>query len=117
MWDAVGVLRPALIADGLADLQVRSSNVPIVFCETRQLAEEWTYRFLAARAWAETEDTAPQRIAPAEADATDLADAPVASEPSTAEVRAWARAHGITVPDGGKLRLEIWDAWRVTHPG
>ena len=23
-------------------------NVPVVFCETRQLAEEWTYRFLAA---------------------------------------------------------------------
>jgi hypothetical protein len=24
--------------------------VPIVFCETRKLAEEWTYRYLAA-AW------------------------------------------------------------------
>lgn len=46
--------RPAMVADGLAELQVRWANVPIVFCETRQLAEEWTYRFLAAaRAWAE----------------------------------------------------------------
>jgi hypothetical protein len=45
-----------VVADGLAELQVRWPNVPIVFCETRQLAEEWTYRFLAAaRAWAETE--------------------------------------------------------------
>ena len=41
-------VRPALIADGLAELQVRWPNVPIVFCETRTLAEEWTYRFLAA---------------------------------------------------------------------
>ena len=46
-------VRPALVADGLAELQVRWPNVPIVFCETRQLAEEWTYRFLAAaHAWA-----------------------------------------------------------------
>jgi hypothetical protein len=49
-------IRPAVVADGLAELQVRWANVPIVFCETRQLAEEWTYRFLAAaHAWAETE--------------------------------------------------------------
>jgi ERCC4-type nuclease len=46
-------IRPAVVADGLAELQVRWANVPIVFCETRQLAEEWTYRFLAtAHAWA-----------------------------------------------------------------
>src|SRR6266516_5321847 len=70
-------IRPALVADGLAELQVRWPNVPIVFCETRQLAEEWTYRFLAAaHAWAESEDAALQRIAPAEPDSTDLAEAP-----------------------------------------
>ena len=40
--------RPALVADGLAELHVRWPEVPIVFCETRQLAEEWTYRYLAA---------------------------------------------------------------------
>src|SRR5881392_1328920 len=40
--------RPALVADGLAELQIRWPNVPIGFCETRTLAEEWTYRFLAA---------------------------------------------------------------------
>jgi hypothetical protein len=32
----------------LARLQVRYPNVPIVFCDTRPLAEEWTYRFLGA---------------------------------------------------------------------
>lgn len=36
----------------VARLQVRHPNVPIVFAETRKLAEEWTYRFLA-RAWVE----------------------------------------------------------------
>jgi hypothetical protein len=41
-------VRPAVVAEGLAELQIRWPNVPIVFYETRQLAEEWTYRFLAA---------------------------------------------------------------------
>jgi ERCC4-type nuclease len=39
---------PALVADGIAELQVRWPTIPIVFAETRQLAEEWTYRCLAA---------------------------------------------------------------------
>jgi hypothetical protein len=108
-------VHPAIVADGLAELQVRWPNVPIIFCETRQLAEEWTYRFLAAaRTWAETEDAAIQRIAPT-SETTDIADAPAAPEPSTAEVRAWARATGLSVPDRGKLRPEVWDAWRTAH--
>ena len=41
-------VRPAVVADGLAECQVRFPTVPIVFCETRKLAQEWTYRFLAA---------------------------------------------------------------------
>lgn len=32
----------------LARLQVRYPGVPIIFCENRKLAEEYTYRFLAA---------------------------------------------------------------------
>jgi hypothetical protein len=42
-------VRPAVVADGLAECQVRWPNVPIVFRETRKLAQEWTYRFLADR--------------------------------------------------------------------
>jgi hypothetical protein len=109
-------IRPALVADGLAELQVRWPNIPIVFCETRKLAEEWTYRFLAAaHAWAGAEDAALQRIAPTVDNATDLDDAPAAPEPSTAEVRAWARDNDINVPERGKLRPEVWDAWRAAH--
>lgn len=109
-------VRPAQIADGLAELQVRWPNVAIVFAETRPLAEEWTYRFLAAAAvWAQTETALLQRIAPLTTATTELHDAPHAPEPSTADVRAWARDSGIAVPDRGRLRPEIWDAWRAAH--
>jgi len=43
--------------------------------------------------------------------------APGAPEPSTAEVRVWARAAGLAVPGRGKLRPEGWDAWRAAQPG
>ncbi|MGH9113278.1 MAG: ERCC4 domain-containing protein [Acidimicrobiales bacterium] len=106
--------RPAVIADGLAEYQVRSPDVAIVFCETRQLAEEWTYRYLAAaHTWALSDPAALARIAGGTNH--ELHDAPAAPEPSTAEVRAWARANDITVPDRGRLRPEIWDAWRRAH--
>jgi hypothetical protein len=109
-------VRPAQIADGLAELQVRWPNVAIVFAETRPLAEEWTYRFLAAAAvWAQTETALLQRIAPLTAATTELHDAPDAPEPSTADVRAWARDTGIAVPDRGRLRPEVWDAWRAAQ--
>jgi ERCC4-type nuclease len=44
----VEYVRPSVAVDALAEVQVRWPSVPIVFCETRPLAEEWTYRFLAA---------------------------------------------------------------------
>jgi hypothetical protein len=105
-------VRPATIADGLAELQVRWPAIPIVFCDTRALAEEWTYRFLAAASsWAETEAVAAERIG----DDSALADAPAAPPPSTAEVRRWARENGIVVPDKGRLRPEVHEAWRAAH--
>ena len=110
-------VRPAVIADGLAELHIRWPAVPIVFCETRGLAEEWTYRYLAAaQAWAITEHPALQRISPGNpVESTDLDGAPAAPEPSTAEVRAWARGIGLAVPDRGRLRPEIRQAWRDAH--
>jgi hypothetical protein len=39
---------PGWVADLLAAVQVRYPSVPIVFCDTRTLAEEWTFRFLGA---------------------------------------------------------------------
>lgn len=103
-------VRPAVVADGLAELQVRWPNVPVVFTETRALAEEWTYRYLAAaHAWATSEARALERTG---LDDDHLASAPSTPEPTTAEVRAWARSVGIDVPDRGRLRPYVWQAWR-----
>ena len=45
-----------MVAELLAQAQVRYPQVPIVFCETRPLAQEYTYRFLgAALAFADEE--------------------------------------------------------------
>jgi ERCC4-type nuclease len=67
-------VRPATVADGLAELQVRWPTVPIVYAETRPLAEEWTYRYLAAaHAWAETEQALASRGVPVSAETGDEA--------------------------------------------
>ena len=111
-------IRPATVADGLAELQIRWPEIPIVFCETRALAEEWTYRYLAAaHAWADAEPAAVDRLGhdPHDAHPDATAAAPAAPAPSTAQVRAWARAHGITVPDRGRLRPEVHQAWHTAH--
>jgi ERCC4 domain len=109
-------VRPAVVADGLAELQVRWPSVPVTFAETRQLAEEWTYRYLAAaHSWAETELAVVTRPG-MPVQAPEPSTAPDAVSPSTAEVRAWARRTGIAVPDRGRLRPDIWSAWRDAHP-
>jgi ERCC4-type nuclease len=106
-------VRPALVADGLAELQVRWPTIPIVFCETRPLAEEWTYRYLAAaHQWARTETALTERMPDL---STELAQAAAAPPPSTAEVRAWARRTGLPVPDRGRLQPEIRAAWHTAH--
>jgi hypothetical protein len=105
--------RPAAVADALAEYQVRWPTIPLVFCETRALAEVWTYRYLAAASqWAATEPAAQDRTA-----TTDplLLGAPARPEPTVAEVRAWARRVGLDVPDRGRLRPEIWAVWRTAQ--
>ena len=109
---------PASLADSLAELQVRWPDVPVIFCESRPLAEDWVYRYLAAaHLWAHQEPAAAERLA---LPLGDLEEAPAAPAPSTAEVRAWARDVGLPVPDRGRLRPEIWAAWRAAcapdHP-
>lgn len=58
-WADVFRLRhvaPAMVAEMLAAAQVRYPNVPLVFCESRPLAQEYAYRFLgAAKAFAKEE--------------------------------------------------------------
>ena len=110
---ALDRVRPAVVADGLAELQVRWPNVPIVFCETRKLAEEWTYRYLgAAHAWASTELILPDRLRDAEAPP-----GPAAPHPSPGELRAWARAAGLAVSDRGRIPADVLQAWRAAEGG
>jgi hypothetical protein len=52
---------PSMVAEMLAQAQVRYAQVPIAFCETRSLAQEWAYRFLgAALAFADEQLTFPE---------------------------------------------------------
>ncbi|MTV25028.1 hypothetical protein FTX61_06295 [Nitriliruptoraceae bacterium ZYF776] len=106
-------VRPAVVADGLAELQVRVPEVPVMFSGARKLAEEWTYRFLGAAAvWAAEEGHAIERIG---AGHDEVAAAPLAPEPSAAELRAWARASGYEVSDRGRIAREIREAWDHHH--
>jgi ERCC4 domain len=105
-------VRPSVIADAVAELQVRWPSIPIVFCDNRKLAEEWTYRFLgAAYGWALDEIGAADRLGLADHEAT----GPDAPPPSTAEIRAWALRKGISVPPRGRLRPEVHEQFRAAH--
>lgn len=101
-------VRPAVVADALAEEQARFPNVPIVFCETRPLAQDWAYRFLGA-CLAEVANDQPGALAVAQ---LAWAEHPEI-EPSTAEVRAWALASGLAVSDRGRLKPEVWAAYRA----
>ena len=56
-----------------------------------------------------------KKVAPHKTTAKKSARSPAAPQPSTAEVRAWARTVGLPVPDRGRLRPEIWQAWHDTN--
>jgi hypothetical protein len=106
-------VRPSTLADGLAELQLRWPTVPIVFTETRPLAEEWTYRYLAAaHVWAASE---PNVLARSGLIDSDLHAGPPSPEPSSAEVRTWARTNGLDVSARGRLGPDIWQAWKAAH--
>jgi hypothetical protein len=105
-------VRPAVVAEGLGEAQARFPSVPIVFAETRPLAQEWAYRFLGAALVEHRED----HLARVRAAELPLAGPVPAPEPTTADVRAWARQQGIDVPHRGRLRPEVWAAYRDARP-
>jgi len=51
-------VRPSTVADGLAEAAARFPSVPVIFCETRSMAQEWTFRFLGAALAHDREDAA-----------------------------------------------------------
>jgi hypothetical protein len=104
-------VRPLVAVAGLAEMQVRFPTVPIVYCETRLLAQEWTYRFLGAALTHVREDAGAARLE----EVLPVAGPVPEPEPTTAEVRRWAVGAGIEVPAKGRLRPEIWAAFRAAH--
>ncbi|MGH8988941.1 MAG: ERCC4 domain-containing protein [Acidimicrobiales bacterium] len=106
-------VRPALVADGIAECQIRWPSIPVVFCETRPLAEEWTYRYLAAaHEWASSEAAAIERIG---AHALPKRPPESGNGSTTAEIRAWARAQGFSVQERGRIPASIRQAWERAH--
>nr|WP_306238457.1 histone-like nucleoid-structuring protein Lsr2 [Ornithinimicrobium sp. HY1745] len=91
-------VRPSVVADALAECHARFPSVPIIFCETRALAQEWTYRFLAAALVHDAETTHVTSEASA---------LPSAAAPSTAQVREWARSQGLAVSDRGRISAAV----------
>lgn len=89
-------------ADGLAELQVRYPTVPIVFAQTRKLAEEWTFRYLAAAMTWISDDADAMNSA-----ATLPAKKPAKTGPSNTVIRAWARERGYAVADRGAISREL----------
>lgn len=107
-------VRGAVVADGLAELQVAFPSVPVVFCDNRKLAEEWTYRFLAAAAaWWRADHAVVELLG------TDhhVVDSGPATVPSSAEVREWARSNGFEVSDRGRVAASLVRAWTSAHGG
>jgi hypothetical protein len=88
-------VRPSVVADAIAECQIRFPTVPIVFCDTRRLAQEWTYRFLAAARVGLSEEMVGDLAVRGLEAASRLAPAP----PTPAEVRGRAMANNIVVSD------------------
>lgn len=113
-WSRVFALehvKPSFVADLLARVQVRWPSVPVFFAETRPLAEEWTYRFLAAAVSEQVGlDRVSQRLA-------DLVPAPAlaAAPPTPAAVRAWAVSQGFTLSSKGRIPREVVAAYARAH--
>lgn len=101
--------RPAVVAEGLAEAQVRFPTVPIVFCETRQLAQEWTYRFLGAALAhrVEHDGATPQH------DALPVARPLAPAPPTPAAIRAWAAANGYSVSPRGRIPAAVVAAFEA----
>jgi hypothetical protein len=96
-------VQPRVVADGIAECQIRFPTVPIVFCETRKLPQEWTYRFLAAAQVGLSEEM----IGDLAVRALEAAPAP----PAPVDVRRWAFANDIVVSGRGRIPSAVMDRY------
>jgi hypothetical protein len=100
-------VRPSVVADGIAECQIRFPAVPIVFCDSRKLAQEWTYRFLAAARVGLFEEMVGDLAVRGLEAAPPLAPAP----PAPADVRAWATSNNIVVSSRGRIPAAVMDQY------
>lgn len=106
-------VKPGFVADLLARVQVRWPSVPVFFAETRPLAEEWTYRFLAAAA---AETVADERVA--DRLSALVEPGPLApATPTPAVIREWALAQGLPISERGRIRADVVAAYGQAHAG
>jgi hypothetical protein len=104
-------VRPASIATQLAEAAVRYPTVPIVFAETRQLAQEWTFRFFGAA----VEHVIHDRVGDERAAQLVAAGDVPHRAPTPAEVRTWAADAGHTVSDRGRIPADVMRAYLDAH--
>lgn len=92
----------AALAEAVAQAQIRFPSVPIVFCDNRKLAQEWTYRWLGAalHEWRQQRGT------------DDVVQAlPAGPAATPRQIREWAVARGLEVPAKGRIPARIRHAW------
>lgn len=100
------------VADALAEAQARFPSVPVMFAETRPLAEEWTYRFLGAALAELSAVAATGGLEQTMAVAGPVPDAPATS----AQIRFWALSQGLELSVKGRVPAAIVEAYRLAHP-
>lgn len=110
----------ATVAESLAEAQARFPSVPIVFCDSRSLAQEWVYRWFGACLHEYELRAATQDVESTFAPGGPLPErAPAPRRRSVAgdaaEIRAWAREHALQVSDRGRVSAEIRRAWEKAN--
>lgn len=104
-------------AEQLAELQAQFPAVPIVFCESRPLAEEWTYRWLGACQYELEIAAGTSTLEESFSRAIDAYATAPPVQPKPAEIRNWARRVGLDVPSQGRIPSRIRAAWDEAHAG
>ena len=104
-------VRPASITTQLAEAAVRYPAVPIVFAETRQLAQEWTFRFFGAA----VDHVMHERVGEGRTAKLVPAGQVPHRAPTPAEVRAWAAAQGVVVSDRGRIAADVMRSYLDAH--
>ena len=105
----------SVAAERLAEIQAQFPAVPIVFCETRPLAEEWTYRWLGACQYELELAAGTSTLEETFSHALDAYASAPPIQPKPAGIRTWARQAGLSVPDKGRIPAEIRAAWDEAH--